>query len=318
MAHGMSAICQVFLHLSLSFSQMQMYTFPSDSPLAEGSLSLAYYRHWVAMGLSSRQGQSACHVSLKDHLSQCGVQRMHAYWPTLLWCSQGRWLQCPPEMTAGLPVSDKATVSFVPVILTFHSVSDWTNVITNFSKFSDCVQLWYVQHFNWTNVAVFIKEIKKASDLKPYRSRVEVFFLLSFLLWVYHLKKIHCCQLKQQLTNQFIHQFNLSFVLSVCFKESTLSFLFLRAKFLLLYRSTSNTCTYTENNPSNIKHLLHANYNGSECSAKARILQVVRRNGSWHTSKFSGVRLSLSFSSSSNTHHLSIVKCMSFELNKSS
>lgn len=32
---------------------------------------------------------------------------MRGHWPTLLWCSPGRWLQCPPGMTAVLPVGER-------------------------------------------------------------------------------------------------------------------------------------------------------------------------------------------------------------------
>lgn len=51
------------LHFSLSVSQMQMWTFPSDSP-TQGSLSLAYCRHRVMMGLLLRQGRGTLNTSL--------------------------------------------------------------------------------------------------------------------------------------------------------------------------------------------------------------------------------------------------------------
>lgn len=81
----------------------------------EGSLSLAHCRHWAVMGPLSKQrrAQPACQSSLKDCNPRLSAwaRWLHSHWPTLLWCSPGRWLQCPPGMTRGLPVGDNTSVS---------------------------------------------------------------------------------------------------------------------------------------------------------------------------------------------------------------
>lgn len=81
----------------------------------EGSLSLAHCRHWAVMGPLSKQRRAhpACQSSLKDCNPRLSAwaRWLHSHWPTLLWCSPGRWLQCPPGMTGGLPVGDNTSVS---------------------------------------------------------------------------------------------------------------------------------------------------------------------------------------------------------------
>lgn len=98
----------VSLHLSLSLSQMQMFTFPCDSLILRDHYlwHIADTESWWGHYRDRERAHSACHFSLKDnnpHLSVC-VQWMFGHWLTLLWCSPGRWLQCPPGMTAALPV----------------------------------------------------------------------------------------------------------------------------------------------------------------------------------------------------------------------
>lgn len=103
------------LHLSLSSSHMQMHFFSIWFTHTEGSLSLAHCRHWAVMGPLSKQRRAhpACQSSLKDCNPRLSAwaRWLHSHWPTLLWCSPGRWLQCPPGMTGGLPVGDNTSVS---------------------------------------------------------------------------------------------------------------------------------------------------------------------------------------------------------------
>lgn len=89
--------------------------FPIWFTHTEGSLSLAHCRHWAVMGPLSKQRRAhpACQFSLKDCNPRLSAwaRWLHSHWPTLLWCSPGRWLQCPPGMTGGLPVGDNTSVS---------------------------------------------------------------------------------------------------------------------------------------------------------------------------------------------------------------
>lgn len=91
---------------------------------------------------------------------------------TLLWCSRGRWPLYPPGMRAVLPGD---------------------NIDTRMAR-----ALQWRQWLNQAQINVLVlcsrsekhKQDKKnewTASVMAYRSRVEVFFLFSFLLWIYNL-----------------------------------------------------------------------------------------------------------------------------------
>lgn len=77
------------LSLPLSLSHVQMFTFLSHS------LTLRDHYRWHIEDTDGGFETGICVLTVS-----LLIKWTHSQWPTLLWCSPGRWLQCPPGTTA--------------------------------------------------------------------------------------------------------------------------------------------------------------------------------------------------------------------------
>lgn len=161
------------------------------------------------MGLSSRQGHSACHVSLKDHLSQCGFNEcMLIDLPSFDVVEEGDFNVHQEWQQGYLWVTRPQSASCHWYWL-FHLASDWTNVMCNCDMYSISTELMRL---------CSVRKQKKCirSDALPFQSWGIFSSFLSSLGLPPIKGKIHCCQVTQTTIKSFIHPSIQSFICVIC------------------------------------------------------------------------------------------------------